>query len=561
MITSSPPDPETAAKYRALGAWRDRTTLDDLHDWADADPDAVAIVTKYVTAGTQRTVTVGELDDAVRRCALGLLDLGVSRGDVVSFQLPNWWEFSVLYHACAQVGAVANPVGMIARKQGAEHNLRAGRSRLFFVPRRYRRHDYVSMALELRQSVPTLEEVVVVDTERQPPGTGITRSFSDFFLHHDLGDGDRSRLASLATGPDEISLLKYTSGTTGEPKGVLHTHNSLYAATCPVPDMMELDASDVVAMAAPMVHMSGLLYGVLMPITGRQKCAFIDRWDAEALARTIEAERATWTIGATPYVIDLLEFMASGPEVDISSLEIFTCSGAPVPRYLGAMTRERLGAELRGIWGMTETGGVTFAPRKDPLGKADLTDGTTPAHEELKVVDDSGQPVPAGVQGLLMARGASTFQGYYERPALTAETLGADGWVNTGDIASLDADGYVQISGRAKDLIIRGGENVPAVTIEDALYQHPDVHEVAVIGYADDRLGERAMAVVVPRDGTPTLASLTAFLDQLGVATHFWPERLEIVEEMPHTDAGKIQKYKLRERFSGGSIWRNETTR
>ena len=551
----------TSADYFELGAWRSITTLDDLHHWAETDPGHTAIVTKYVNSGTETSVSVGDLDRAVRRTALGLLDFGVQRGDVVSFQLPHWWEFSVIYYACLQVGAIANPIGMISREKGVAHSLTSSRSKLFFVPGRYRNFDYVTMAMALRGSLSTLDEVFVVQggevggAAMVPSGA---KSFGDCFLDHPYEQADNEALDALASRADEIVLLKYTSGTTGEPKGVLHSSNSLYAATYPVPKMMELGASDVVAIPAPLVHMSGLLYGVLMPITWRMKAVFLDVWDARALAKAIESESATWTIGATPYAIDLLDVMADA-DIDISSLQLFACSGAPVPRYLTQVCREQLGIELRGIWGMTETGGVTFVPRDDRLGKAEGTDGVAPLSMEVKVVDASGATLGPDEEGALRVRGASTFAGYFERPALTAATLDEDGWVNTGDLASMDSDGYIRISGREKDLIIRGGENIPVVEIEDALYQHPSVREVAVVGYADARLGERALAVVVSRDDQLSLEELCAHLANLGVAKHFWPERLEIIDEMPHTDAGKIQKFVLRQRFSGNEIWGNST--
>lgn len=333
-----------AARYLELGAWRTCTALDDLHAWAKADPEQTAIVTKYVSSETESSISVGELDEAVRRTALGLLDFGVQAGDVISFQLPNWWEFSVIYYACVQVGAIANPVGMISREKGVEHSLAASRSKLFFVPRQYRTFDYVTMAFRLRDSLPTLEEVFVVDGDAAGVATPLPDSaklFSDHFLNHHYESADDELLDALASKADDIALLKYTSGTTGEPKGVLHTHNSLYAATYPVPRMMEIGASDTVAIPAPLVHMSGLLYGVLMPISWRMKAVFQDIWDARALALAIESERATWTIGATPYAIDLLDFIADS-STDISSLQLFACSGAPVPRHLAQACREKL---------------------------------------------------------------------------------------------------------------------------------------------------------------------------------------------------------------------------
>lgn len=541
------PTAEYSKPFYESGAWRRRTTLDDLHDQARVQPSTPAIVNHYSSGEPQYTLTWGELDDAVRRAALGLVDLGVARGEVVAFQLPNWWQFSVIYFACVQVGAIALPIMPIMRKREVGQALAVVGSRVFIVPARYRHYDYVGMALELRDSLNALEHVFVIGEGDPPEGA---KSFASYFLERDADTERYAELDQRAAKPDEIAVVKFTSGTTGEAKGVLHTHNTLFATTRAIPELMQLDSSDVVVMPSPLVHMSGFLYGLLMPMTWGMKAVYQDVWDGPTMLKLINQEGATWTMGATPYVIDLLETLRA-EQTTLRGFK-FSCSGAPIPRHLTA-SAEKVGVHLRPAWGLTEAGAVSFVAMSDPLEKAENTDGKASPWMEIKVSGDDGNTLPAGEEGALLIRGASRCLGYFDRPELTAAAIDDNGWLDTGDRGSLDDDGYVRVTGRDKDIIIRGGENVPVVEIENALYKHENVREVSIIGYPDSRLGERCLAIVVPQGNPPTLPELLAHLEALGVAKHYWPERLEIVSEMPRTDSGKIQKFRLRRQFAAVS--------
>jgi cyclohexanecarboxylate-CoA ligase len=250
-------------------------------------------------------------------------------------------------------------------------------------------------------------------------------------------------------------------------------------------------------------------------------------------------------MGATPFLQDLT---AVPGRHDFSSLRVFISAGAPIPRPLVRDARARLGCTISPGWGMTENGLVTCIGAEDPEEKAFTTDGHPLRGLELRVVDGEGRGVPPGTEGDLLVRGASQFVGYFKRPDFTRESYTAEGWFKTGDRARLDADGYLSITGRSKDLIIRGGENIPVVEVENVLFTHPKIAGVAVVGIPDPRLGERACAVVIPKPGESlTLGELVQFLEAKQLARQKFPERLEVVAEFPMTPSGKIQKFRLRQ--------------
>jgi non-ribosomal peptide synthetase component E (peptide arylation enzyme) len=271
----------------------------------------------------------------------------------------------------------------------------------------------------------------------------------------------------------------------------------------------------------------------------------MDVWSAAEAARLIESERVTFTMGATPFLRDLTYLETPH---DLRSLRLFISAGAPVPRPLVQDARARLRCAISAGWGMTENGLVTCNGLADPEDKVFGTDGVPWPGMELRVTDPDGHDASIGAEGDLLVRGPAQFVGYFKRPGFTEEAHTADGWFKTGDRAKLDGDGYLSITGRSKDVIIRGGENIPVAEVENLLYTHPKIAGVAIVAMADPRLVERACAVVIPREGQSlTLPEITAFLERHALARQKFPERLEIVSEFPTTPSGKIQKYRLRQ--------------
>lgn len=535
--------PDRVADYRSRGWWRDRTAVDDFLDRAAEQPDAPAIVSYRQGHTEAQRHTYGELELLSRRVAAALISLGVGVGDVVSVQLPNSWEFPAVVYGILRAGAITNPLVPIFRHRELSFILGRTASKVLIVPDRFRGHDHAAMALGLFKDVPTLQHVIVVGD-----ATGGALAFKDLVTKPWEEDPMLdAELARRRPDADDLIEIQFTSGTTGEPKGVLHSHNTVYSGGRSVADVYGLTAKDVCFMASTLSHQTGFSYGLIQPLGMGMKVVYQDLWDAAATADIIEAEGVSWTVAATTFVMDLIAAQRERPR-SLASFKYFLCGGAAIPPHVVVEAQEVLGCELIALWGMTENMIVTTTRPGDPASLVADSDGTPLDWMEIRIIDDDGKPVDVGGVGNLSCRGPSQALGYFHRPDLYAAASPDGDWFDTGDVARLREDGGIRISGRTKDLVIRGGENIPVAEIENVLYTHPAVVEVAVVGVPDERLGERACAVVVPTPGVapPTLADLTRFLEEAGMAKQFWPERLELRDSMPKTPSGKIQKFQLR---------------
>jgi cyclohexanecarboxylate-CoA ligase len=321
-----------------------------------------------------------------------------------------------------------------------------------------------------------------------------------------------------------------------------------------VSEPLGLGGDDVVLMFSPLGHQTGYLYGMCMPLKYGMKLVLQDAWDPATMLRLVGDERVTWTMGTTTFVLDACAAAAQLPDTDLSSLRYFTCGGAPIPPKAVTEARARLGTQLVAVWGMTEIGVCTITAPSDSDETVCSSDGRPVEWAELRIVDGDGHDVAPGEAGRLLARTPSQHLTYLGRPDLFAAAFpdGIEaGWFDTGDLARQAPDGSIRITGRSKDLIIRGGENIPVAEVEAGVISHPLVHEVAVVGYPDDRLGEKVCAVVVPvGDEAQTLEDLRSHLDALGMAKPFWPERLVVRDALPKTASGKTQKFALREELA-----------
>ena len=524
----------------AAGHWPDRTACDYLDEALRSHPDKVFLTGYRSETGARNTFSYRDMDRISRRIGTGLAAHGIGKGDVVAFQLPNWWEFAALHLACVRIGAISNPLMPIFRARELEFMLSFAQTRALFIPRVFRGFEYAPMIEGIRGKLPDLEHVFVLGGEGE---NGFESTFIETRWEDEIDT--RALFDERRVDPNEVIEFCYTSGTTGQPKGVMHTSNTLAACVGVGTDRLALASGTVVLMASPLAHQTGYLYGFLMPIRLGARAVLQDIWDPETAARIIHDEQVTFTMGATPFLADLTRTDALD-RYPTESLEVFVTAGAPVPRVLVQTASQRLGTSVVAGWGMTENGLVTSTLPNDPPEKIFGTDGGPWAGMEVRVVDEERKLVPPGVSGDLQARGAANFVGYLKRP----EAFGtdADGWFDTGDIASMDESGYIRITSRAKDIIIRGGENVPVVEVEELLYRQGAVSDAAIVAMPDPRMGERGCLFVTLRPGASLdFESMQRYLEEKQVAKQYWPERLEIIDEMPRTPSGKIQKFRLRE--------------
>ena len=520
------------ASFREAGYWLDKTVDQLLTEAVAKTPDKVSIVADRADREQALRLTYKELERRANRAATSLLRLGVGRGDIVTVQLPNWWEFVVTAFACSKIGAVMNPVMPILRERELVYILNFCKAKVFIVPKSYRGFDYAAMAQGMRGDLPDLQHVIVVD------GDG-PDSFERALLASDPGK------LPLGLAPDDMAVLMFTSGTTGEPKGVMHTSNSLIACCKALSGRFGLDSSDVMLVASPVGHMTGYAAIVLLSVYLGGTMVLQDVWEAKRGVSLMASEGVTYTAASTPFLSDICEAVKAGAPHP-KDLRSFLCGGAPIPSVLIERAANELGLKVCSLWGMTEILSGTLTEPSRAGEKSATTDGRAQDGMEVRIVDLEGRPVPAGQSGRLLVRGAQMFKGYYKRPEL--QTFDSEGWFDSGDLAYMDEDGYIRISGRVKDILIRGGENVPVVEVENLLYKHPAVAAVALVGFPDARLGERGCAFIVPRPGsTIDLATVQAYLRDSKMAKQFWPERVEAIADLPRTASGKIQKFKLKE--------------
>jgi cyclohexanecarboxylate-CoA ligase len=426
---------ELANRYRAAGWWPDRLLNDAVAEAVAQHPGRTALV------DARGRMTYAALQEQANQCALGLLELGVRQGDVITAQLPNWNEFAVLTLALEQIGAVINPIAPIFRQHELGVMLRLAESVAAVIPASFRGWDYPAMYAELLRETPSLEHLIIVGDA--PDNLDGGQSWTQLLATGAERAAACPVLDWLRPSPDDVTSLGFTSGTTGEPKGVLHTPNTLNAALEAMILGQQLTADDVFHMASTVGHLAGFQYGVRLPLYLGGRVVYQEVWDPIAFVRLIETERITFSLGATPFLDDALRAQ-NLPEHDISSLRIFVCGGAPIPRPLAEEASRRLPCRLVPVWGMTENSAVTAVLPSDPVEKIVNTDGQAFPGMEVTVCDETGAPLPPGQEGDLYTRGAFLFAGYVQGRRFTDQYFTPDGWFATGDRAVMDVDRVVE---------------------------------------------------------------------------------------------------------------------
>ncbi|MDH6284703.1 AMP-binding protein [Prescottella agglutinans] len=486
--------------------------------------------------------TYAELRDSSVRLATALRRHGIERGDRVLVQIPNWAEFAVISVAVARAGAILLPVMPIYRDNEIEYLLQHSGAKMVITCEQFKGFDYLAMYRRLRTTCPEVSALVALRPSA-PPDPSVALSFDDL-----LATPADLELLGPDSGPDEPFLIVYTSGTTSRPKGCLHTVNTCRASAKTIAIGLDYTDSDVQFGPSPISHATGLVTNLFLPLEKGASSHLMEAWEPVEGMRRIQEHGCTVSVSATAF----LQMMMSAYDPaknDLSSMRLWVCAGAPIPGSVVEAAEEMLsGGQVLSLYGRSENFVTTMCTIHDDPARSITSDGSAMRGANVRVVDADGNAVTTGEEGDIAYRGPSHMLCYFRDEEQTAVLFTPDGYSRSGDLGYMDADGFVRVSGRLKDIVIRGGLNISARELEDLLVQHPAIANVAVVGMPDERLGEKVCAYVIPTDSTiPTLNDITSFLRDHNIATPKLPERLEIVDAFPMTATGKIQKHVLRQ--------------
>jgi fatty-acyl-CoA synthase len=491
---------------------------------------------------TGRRWTYAGLDAAVDEVARGLLAAGLDKGDRVGIWAPNCAEWVLVQYATAKIGAILVNINPAYRTHELAYVLRQSGVRLLVAATAFRTSDYAAMVGQVRPDCPALERVVFIGTD----------SWTELCAAADGVDDARLRARTAGLAFDDPINIQYTSGTTGFPKGATLSHHNILNNGFFVAEICGYTEQDRVCLPVPFYHCFGMVMGNL-GCTSHGACMVIPApgFDPGATLQAVQDERCTSLYGVpTMFIAELAH--PDFASYDLSSLRTGIMAGSPCPvEVMKRVVAEMHMAEVTICYGMTETSPVSTQTRRDDdLERRVATVGTVHPHVEVKVVDPStGLTVPRGTPGEFCTRGYSVMLGYWDEPDKTAEAIDTARWMHTGDLATMDADGYLNIVGRIKDMVIRGGENIYPREIEEFLYGHPDIADVQVIGVPDDQYGEELCAWVRLREGAePLTAEALAAFCRGRLAHYKIPRYVQVVDEFPMTVTGKIRKVEMRER-------------
>jgi len=539
-------------------------TIGDLLDrQARAFPDWEAIVYRYPEIGLNLRLTYRQYQAKADRLAKGLLALGIDKGEHVAVWATNVPEWPLLEMALAKVGAVMVTVNTNYRSAELEYVLRQGDvSTLFLIPS-YRDSSFVDAVYratpELKElqdppagtlrcsSLPCLRRVVLIG-HSQAPGM---LSYEQVVAMGNTVPDEELRRRQATVSPQDVAMIQFTSGTTGFPKGVMLTHHASVNNAMLLSQRWDWKEDERLITAMPFFHAAGSLLFILGGLAAGVTVIPLITFDPGKQLELIAQERATFTLAVPTMLIAMLNhpLMVAG-ELDLSSLRRVASGGAPVPVALMEQIREKMASDVAIAFGQTECSGIiSTTPAHDPFELASSTVGIPLPHAEVKIVDEAGEPVDFGMPGELLVRGYQVMNGYYKMPEKAAEAIDSDGWLHTGDLATMSHDGHVNIAGRLKDMVIRGGENLYPVEIEALLMRHPKIAEAQVIGVPDLFMGEELCATLRCKPGEVATEDEIRQYCRAGISRQKVPRYIKFVSEFPLTASGKVRKFQLKEQM------------
>ncbi len=528
MITEIKINEANKARWYEEGYWTEQTLNDVWSEQVKNYPD-----NEYISDDLGARYTYKEIDEKASKLASWLVSVGVKNGDVVSFQLPPWAEFPIIAIACTKVGAVMHPLSVTFNHEDLVYSMNLVESKAFICPSFHHKTDFEAQILSVVDRIDSLNPEAIAIYEKLRPGNGTLTLDQIFETFEPYTEPCPSK-------SDEILLILSTSGTTGKPKAVLFTHNTLLSAEHAFCKGFHLTHDDVCFMPSPLNHATGLNHGLISPMTLGGRVVLQSKFNPEEAVKIMNREGVTWSMGATPFIQDLLNECEKGNK--LTTLKLYPCGGAPVP---GDMVKWALkhGVLLCEVYGSTESSPHMYVPPEHCLDWDGAYSGIPFEGIEVKVVDGQHNEVPYGTQGEEASRGPNVFVGYLHNPEATNKDLDDEGWFYSGDLCYMTPEGRVRINGRKKEIIIRGGENISVNEVDNNIKAVPGVEDCAACGKPDVRLGERIASYIVTNDPeTVTKDYIIKHLDAAGVAKRLWPEHIEYIEKIPRTETGKVRR-------------------
>lgn len=530
---------EQKEKYIKKGYWLDKTLNDFWNVAVEKYPNH-----EYIVDDKGLRCTYAELDKEASKLANYFKSIGIKAKDTISFQIPIWSEFAIITIACFKLGAIAHPVAMSYEKKELITALKLTQPKAFLCPTFFYKTNYEKLIDEVLPDVETLKSIVLLDNVKEK-----TINFPTLKEILRIIEPLKKENNYKGTGED-IAVILGTSGTTSGSKGVLLTHNNIRFSEEVFSKELGLTSDDIIFMPAPLNHATGFHHGIIAPFLIGSKVVLQQKYVCSDSIDIMNKEKCTYSMGATPFIYDILKELDENKK-EIPSLKFYLCGGAPVPGYM-VEKASRHKILLCEVYGSTESVPHIFVRPSEAAFLNGTTSGRTIEGIEIRVVDEDGDDVPFGVQGEELSRGPNVFVGYLNNKEITDEVLDDEGWFHSGDLCTMDENGNVRIIGRKKDMIVRGGENLDSNSINNNIEGCEGVREHTIIGIPDNRLGERICVFVSPKKGFNdiTLSDIVEYLKKNEVSKRFWPEHLEVIDEIPYTASGKVKKYLLLEEYN-----------
>ncbi len=520
--------------YEQKGLWTDWTMLDYWNRAVRENPDK-----EYVVDDLGRRLTYAQLDKDADILAAYMKEKGIETGDAVTIQCTPRYEFVVVVIACLKVGAIFVPFKMrTGGREWIDYMNRIG-SKMHFVVSFYHEQntgDFIrKFSGELKQEV----DYVFIGDEMVMPG-------GDLFS--DLMKEERSPVEKPENSANDVAAILFTSGTTASgSKGVLLTHNNIVSSELLYAELLNLTGDDIMFMPQPLSHATGYQHAIVAAFLKGGKIVLMERYNAKVALDIMEKEKCTFSMGATPFIYDYLQILDEENRKMPETLRFYVCGGAPVPYELIKAAWEKHQLIVCECYGSTESTPHVMVPPERAVELQGKWSGKPLDSIEVRVVDEKGNDVPVGTVGEEISRGPNVFVGYLNDPVNTEASLDDDGWYHSGDLCYANEEGFIKISGRKKEIIVRGGENLNINEIEEGVRGCPGVKKVGVVGMKDARMGERICAFVVMDDSgnVPTVTSISNYLKKKKVSKWLWPEHVEFIKDLPYTASGKLQRFKL----------------